>query len=174
MSNTHGDGAWGTTAHMYNNEFINFYPKTQTGAQQNVICLGEKTSFNFIMPHMFRNTKMNNVSPDALAYIMAPPQKWANLKDCGAFPCSGPLNILFSFLDTKYSTGSLLNNGKDFQIISNNTGLSPYLDTCEPKPAWNAYICKSNSLGIMIFESMDDDTKDRGMQPVFIGLNGTR
>jgi hypothetical protein len=57
---------------------------------------------------------MNNVSPDALAYIMAPPQKWANLKDCGAFPCSGPLNILFSFMDTKYSTGSLLNNGKDF------------------------------------------------------------
>jgi len=30
------------------------------------------------------------------------------------FPCSGPLNVIFSFIDTKYSTGSLLNNGKDF------------------------------------------------------------
>jgi hypothetical protein len=122
---------------------------------------------------MFRNTTLDNVSPDAMAYIMAPNPKWANLKDCGAFPCTGPLNILFSFIDTKYNKGSVMNHGKDFQIISNNTGLSPYLDSCEPYRKWNAYLCKSNSLGIMLFESLDPDKVDRGMQPVYIGLNGT-
>jgi len=116
---------------------------------------------------------LDNVSPDAMAYIMAPNPKWANLKDCGAFPCTGPLNILFSFLDTKYNKGSVMNHGKDFQIISNNTGLSPYLDNCEPYRKWNAYLCKSNSLGIMLFESLDPDKVDRGMQPVYVGLNGT-
>lgn len=57
---------------------------------------------------MFKNTKFNNVSPDAMAYFMPPKPKWANLKDCGAFPCTGPLNVLFSFINTKYSRGSLL------------------------------------------------------------------
>lgn len=123
---------------------------------------------------MFKRTKFNNVSPDSLAYIKAPAPGWANLKDCGAFPCTGPLNVLFSFLDSYYSKGSLLNHGKDFQIISNNTGLSPYLDTCTPYREWNAYVCKSNSLGIMQFESMDPDKVDRGMQPVYISLNGTQ
>jgi len=56
-----------------------------------------------------------------------------------------------------------LNHGKDFQIISNNTGLSPYLESCVPYQKSNAYICKSNSLGIMMFESMDEDKTDRGM-----------
>lgn len=115
---------------------------------------------------------MENVSPDAMAYIMAPSQGWVNLADCGDFPCTGPLNVLFSFVDTKYKR-SLFNHGKDFQIISNNTGLSPYLDSCKPYPAMNAYICHSNTLGIMQFESEDADKVDRGMQPIFIGLNGT-
>lgn len=143
------------------------------GATQNIFCL-VTSSFDFVQPQFFRNTTFNNVSPDSMAYLMAPEPKWANLKDCGAFPCTGPLNAIFSFKDTKYSRGSLLNHGKDFQIISNNTGLSPYLDTCKPERTWNAYLCKSSSLGIMIFESLDPDKFDRGMQPVFVGLNGTR
>lgn len=37
----------------------------------------------------------------------------------------------------------------------------------------NAYICKSPSLGVLLFESGDADTEDRSMQPVYISLNGT-
>jgi len=33
MHTTHSFAAWGTTAHYYNNQFINFYPKTEMGAQ---------------------------------------------------------------------------------------------------------------------------------------------
>jgi len=32
MHTTHSFASWGTTGHFYNNEFINFYPKTAMGA----------------------------------------------------------------------------------------------------------------------------------------------
>jgi len=41
--------------------------------------------------------------------------------------------------------------------------MSPFLNTCEPKEDMNAYICKRDSLGVLMFESLDADTEDRGM-----------
>ena len=38
----------------------------------------------------------------------------------------------------------------------------------------NAYLCKSGTLGILMFESNDADTEDRSMQPVYISLDGTK
>jgi hypothetical protein len=38
----------------------------------------------------------------------------------------------------------------------------------------NAYVCKSGTLGVLLFESEDSDTLDRSMQPIYIGLNGTK
>jgi len=98
-----------------------------------------------------------------MAYIESPNPGWANLKDCHEFPCTAPLNILFDFKETKYSRGSRLNHGPTFNVIANNTGMSPFLKTCEPKEAMNAYICKRESLGVLMFESLDADTEDRGM-----------
>lgn len=48
----------------------------------------------------FYGTKMNNIDPSAMAYIMSPPSGWANSRDCVEFPCTAPSNILFSFKDT--------------------------------------------------------------------------
>lgn len=48
------------------------------------------------------------------------------------------------------------------------------LKTCEPYEKMNAYICKSGTLGVLMFESEDEDTEDRSMQPVYISLNGTK
>jgi hypothetical protein len=80
-------------------EFINFYSATSTGARQTVICLNPKAS-DYIPPHLFYNTKFNNVMPGAMAYIKSPNPGWANLKDCVEFPCTAPLNILFDFQKT--------------------------------------------------------------------------
>lgn len=66
------------------------------------------------MPHMFIDTKMNNVKPGAMAYIKSPDPGWENLTDCVEFPCTAPLNILFDFKNTKYNVGSLTNFGTDF------------------------------------------------------------
>lgn len=62
---------------------------------------------------------------------------------------------------------------QDFSIISNNTGFSPYVDGCEPREEMNAYICQNDKLGILLFESEDDDKEDRSMQPIYVSKQGT-
>jgi hypothetical protein len=37
------------------------------------------------------------------------------------------------------------------------------LKTCEPHEKMNGYICKSGTLGVLMFESEDPDTEDRSM-----------
>jgi hypothetical protein len=106
-------GTWGGQAIFKNFEFINFYEKTKLGKQQTVICLNP-TASDYIQPHLFIGTKMNNVKPGAMAYLKAPNPGWANLKDCVEFPCTAPLNVLFDFKDTKYNIGSLSNYGPRF------------------------------------------------------------
>ena len=98
-----------------------------------------------------------------MAYIMPPNPAWANLKDCVEFPCTAPANILFTFKNTKYNVGSLVNFGPEFQVIANNTGISPFIPDCTPYTYMNAYICHRKSLGVLLFESEDPDTKDRSM-----------
>lgn len=94
-------------------EFINFFERTTTGARQSVLCLNP-TASDYIPPHLFVNTKFNNVMPGAMAFIKHPNPGWANLKDCVEFPCTAPLNILFDFQKTKYSLGTATNYGPNF------------------------------------------------------------
>jgi len=44
---------------------------------------------------------------------------------------------------------------------------------CERKESQNAYICKREYLGILTFESTDEDQEDRSMQPIYVKLLGT-
>lgn len=64
-------GAWGGEAYLTGNEFINFRAKTREGATNSVICLNDYGS-DYVAPHYLFDTKINNVDPGALAYIMAP------------------------------------------------------------------------------------------------------
>jgi len=95
-------GSWAGTTELYGNKFINWQPKTSTGAKQFVLCLNPFGSDN-IQPHHFYDTVFDNVHGDAMAWIMPPSPGWANLKDCGNFPCTAPYNILFSFIRTRYT-----------------------------------------------------------------------
>lgn len=47
--------------------------------------------------------RFEDVHHDALAYLFSPLQEWANLDDCGDFPCSAPLNALLNFENTVYA-----------------------------------------------------------------------
>jgi hypothetical protein len=40
----------------------------------------------------FYDTRFVNVEDDALVYIPNPAKGWANIKDCGNFPCTGIAN----------------------------------------------------------------------------------
>lgn len=166
-------GTWEGVTKLYRNSFINWETKTSTGANQYVICLNPYGS-DYIQPHHFYDTTFDNVHPDAMAWLYSPPSGWANLKDCGEFPCTAPLNVLFSFIRTKFSSKQTFNYGSTFQVIANNPGVSPYLKGCKAKPKNNAYICTMEHLSTLVFESEDLDTKDRGMQPIYINEEGTQ
>jgi hypothetical protein len=105
---------------------------------------------------------------------MSPKAGWANLDDCGDYPCTGPLNALLSFTGTKWE-GSKPRwaTERDFQIIANNTGFAPYIESCNPYKAMNAYVCQADKMGVLLFESMDEDNQDRSMQPLYVKREGT-
>lgn len=50
----------------------------------------------------FYDSEFTNVDGDAFAYLMPPPAGWANIKDCGEFPCTAPLNALLTFENTQF------------------------------------------------------------------------
>jgi hypothetical protein len=37
----------------------------------------------------------------------------------------------------------------------------------------NAYICFADKLGVLLFESEDDDKLDRSLQPIYVSKQGT-
>jgi len=61
----------------------------------------------------------------------------------------------------------------DFQIIANNSAFAPYIETCEPQASMNAYVCEAEKMGILLFESLDEDRQDRSMQPIYVKKQGT-
>lgn len=105
-------------------------------------------------------------------YIPSPLQKWAVIRDCGNFPCTGLNNVLIKFHGTIWGTGTTgLGNpggvsvGKKFQVISNNAGFSPFIDRCALIARWNAYVCDQPTtyLAQVVFENLDADSKDRAI-----------
>ena len=111
-----------------------------------------------------------------MTFIYDPPKKWAILADCGDFPCTGPNQILMSFQGTDFSGSKpkwVTKYTKDFQLTANNTGISPVLEGCKGDESMNAYVCQADKLGILLFESQDDDKEDRALQPIYVSKVGT-
>merc|ERR1712166_675281 len=76
---------------------------------------------------------------------------------------------LFLFTDTKYKgITPIAEKTKNFSIIPDVKDFSSKFDNCVKKDAWNAYICQNDKLGILLFESEDDDSLDRSMQPIYL------
>jgi len=108
-----------------------------------------------------------------LTYFFEPPQSWANLADCGDFPCTGPKNTVFSFKNIQWSgTGSTdakaLSNFNLIPTIANYTDNFP---GCTKMDSINGHQCTNNDMGILVWESMDADSIDRSIQPIYINYN---
>lgn len=89
---------WQTETLMTNVQFINFKSEKTSGCQkrQAAIFLNEGGSDE--IPIQFFNLPiMTNVKLEALAYIMPPSPGWANMDDCGNFPCTAPNNVIINF-----------------------------------------------------------------------------
>ena len=57
-----------------------------------------------------------------------------------------------------------------FTIISNNkeSVSAQAIPTCEIVNQWNAWICSTDNIGIMIFDNLDADRMDRSLHPIYI------
>jgi len=109
-----------------------------------------------------------------LTYFFDPPESWANLADCGDFPCTGPKNTIFSFTNIKWS-GSGANKAsalENFTLIPHVKGYTDFFPDCGPRTeALNGHLCTNNDLAILVWESKDPDSIDRSIQPVYINYN---
>jgi hypothetical protein len=102
-----------------------------------------------------------------MTYFFEPPQEWANLADCGDFPCTGPKNTIFSFTNTKWTGKVPANALENFSLIPNVKDYSASFPDCTFVKAINGYRCTNNDLGILVWESNDADSIDRSIQPVY-------
>lgn len=132
--------AWGTKKYIKRNTFIGFDKKTKEGLRQSVMAVSEFDS-DYTPTHEFFDNTFVDVQDGAMVYLLDPPKGWANLADCGDFPCTGPKNVLVSFQGSKFEGTKPRMSKPDFQFISNNTEISPYIDGCKVDIWQNCYVC---------------------------------
>jgi len=166
-SNVHSHSAWGTRVLHNREKFINFKKETREGLRQSAIALSP-WAYDYAPAQEFFDCEFIDVEDGAMTYIYDPPKKWANLADCGDFPCTGPNQILVSFEGSDFSGSKPRWATKDFQLVANNTGISPILEGCKGDQWMNAYVCEADKLGILLFESQDEDKEDRSLQPIYV------
>ena len=127
----------------------------------------------------FLNPKFENLDIDSLVSIPDPPQSWANPKDCVDFTCTGLYNVVMRFEHSQFYGDDVANMPRGFSIISYDnkepgSTTSSVIPGCKPNDNWNAYLCSDKpKVGVLMFDSLDDDRMDRSVQPVYIQANTT-
>lgn len=77
------------------------------------------TASDYIPIHKFSNTKLTDVSENAVVYLNDPNPGWANPTDCIEWPCTAPENVVLQFENTQYSgTIKPVKTVQNFQIVS--------------------------------------------------------
>lgn len=94
--------SWGTKVVFNRLEFRNWNATTKQGMKNNIFTISPYAP-DYVPMMEFHDTKFINVQDDAMAYIFDPPQGWANIKDCGDFPCTAPQNALLMFKNTTFT-----------------------------------------------------------------------
>ena len=106
-------GSWPGKITLYRNEFHDFRSTTKDGKVLRSLYLNPYAS-DYIQTHTFYDTKFINVDHDSFIWLSSPDPGWANIADCGNFPCTAPLNVLFDFRRSIIMGNSSLNTGSDF------------------------------------------------------------
>lgn len=144
------EASWNTTPKLENVNFINWKEKSTCGGRQ--FTLGINTTAADIIPiQEIATCKYTNVAYNALVYISNPPGGWANISDCGNWPCTAPSNVVFNFKDTVFevpdgvtalptwwTTG--VTTKYSFQIVSNFASAAAFYPNGTFNAAWNAWI----------------------------------
>lgn len=109
-----------------------------------------------------------DTSDIGFVYMFQPPDSWITVRQCGSFPCTGPLNTAINFFRTSFEGNRDTASSRNFQIIPNNPALAEQFDSCEWMPTWNGYHCSEEDYGVLHFESNDDDAGKRNIYPVTV------
>ena len=81
-------GSWSGEIRFNNNNFINFTEVTDGGKAQRLFGMGADP--DYASPVYFVGNTFNNVDMNSMFTLPDPSPGWANIKDCGEFPCTGP------------------------------------------------------------------------------------
>jgi hypothetical protein len=84
-----------------------------------------------------------------------------------------PWNVLYLFKNSQWTGVKPSDARSDFQIIPDNPGFAPYVQNCKFFRDWNAHQCENEDLGLLVFESQEDERFDRAVQPVILNRQGT-
>ena len=176
-------GAFGGKAFIENVAFKKFNTKGKTKCQntQTIFARNHYAS-DKIPPHYFKNCKFEDVDDASMAYFENPDPTWADIVDCGQFPCTAPNNILMSFTGTKYAGQTPARVDAAFQIIPDDPDIGGLvggaLPKCLKRLPWEGYFCTDRSLAYLVMESNDPDQLDRTISPInflneTVGFNNT-
>jgi hypothetical protein len=114
MSKVKSDSSWGGKNTYNGNSFINFQDtRTFCGNKQRLFVLNPTASDYQPMTN-FDGSIFRNVAFDNMVFLYDPPRGWANMNDCGNFPCTAPNNVILSFTRTNFDVmlSSLIRNRK--------------------------------------------------------------
>lgn len=69
-----------------------------------------------------------------MTLVFDPPRGWANLNDCGTFPCTGPKNVVMNMRNIRFEGAAkpnIASRGLDtFTIIADVPGYSDQIPNC--------------------------------------------
>ena len=164
-------GSWVGTSLFKDLQFIGFDSSKNTcgGAQAAITTNGASSDYHPVAH--FQDIKFKNTDQSALFKFDSPSQGWANLADCGTFTCTGLYNVLVHMENPKFSgTPKVFGLPGSFQVTSNNreSTSAQVIPLCFEKEEWNAYMCRNEDMGVLLFESQDADRMDRNAQPIYI------
>lgn len=102
ISKAKGEGNWGGKVTINRCHFKDFVGKSMCG-ERSVVFERNHYDADKIPPHFFNDITFENVDDNGWAFLDKPDPGWANVSDCGNFPCTAPNNLIFSFTGTIYS-----------------------------------------------------------------------
>lgn len=131
--NSHSEGVWGGIVKVHDTTFSGFRGKTRCG-ERNVMFGSNPNSPDKIAPHFFDNCKLENVDDNGFAFLAKPKLSWANIKDCGNFPCTAPNNWVIGFTNTKYDGVTPSSTAKDFAVVPDDKTVGGTYPNCVHRP----------------------------------------
>ena len=107
---------WYGEMKVSNVEFVNFKDELVSGCSQNNALSSNEFASDNSMGVEMTNITFTNAGVDNYAYFYDPDPDWANMNDCGNWPCTGIRNIIVKDMDGSFT-------GSQKTIIPNNKGV---------------------------------------------------